>query len=152
MDWLVDDQLVLDLVAAGDVRVAEFGWEARGDALTVECANALLPAVRAAAVALGVLVAGAWGRLLVVCVWIVLRAVVGVALLIAGTSASAITLIIVIIVVVVIRIGILHTIRVGNRRIWDDRRSVVVLVMRDEGRVDIWLTAWVNVHVALGAE
>lgn len=33
---LVDDEFVLDLVAAGDVRVAEFRWEFGGYALLVD--------------------------------------------------------------------------------------------------------------------
>jgi hypothetical protein len=61
-------------------------------------------------------------------------------------------LIVVVIVVVIISVGILHTICIRDRRILDNRRGVKVLVLRDEGWVDILLPARVDIHVPLGAE
>lgn len=120
----------------------------------VDCRGTVLPAVRAAAVALVVLVAGTWRILLrsITCVWVVQRTIVGITLLIACTPAPAMALIVVVIVVVIIGVGILHAICIWNRWILDNRRGVKVLVLWDEGWVDIRLPAWVDIYVSLGAE
>jgi hypothetical protein len=113
-----------------------------------------LPAVRAATVALVVLVAGTWRILLrsITRIWVVLRTIVGIALLISCTPAPAMALIVVVIVVVIIGVGILDAICIWDRRILDNRRGVKVLVLRNEGWVDILLPTWVDIHVSLGAE
>jgi hypothetical protein len=72
-------------------------------------------------------------------------------LLISCTPGPAMALIVVIIVVVIIGIGILHTIWIWNRGILDNGRCVKVLVLRDEGWVDILLPTWVEIYVSLWA-
>jgi hypothetical protein len=143
----INHKFVLDLVAAGNIRVAQLGGEFGSDALPINVGKtvliddgktvltAVVTATSALRVVLLLLVPTTrLARITITrpCISLILSAII------VFTTSTTI-LVVVIIVVVIIGVGIIRPVTVSYRRVLDDWRCVVILVLWDKGWVHICL-------------